>query len=77
MSENLNTIPDSRLFAALTCNEADVLGASLHSGQTKVSKVTGRYDLSEEIHDIMADLREARRQRWNTEHPDFTYEFSQ
>lgn len=60
------------IFSALTVKEADVLKSVLGTGAAVAVHVsTGNHDLYMETHRVMADIGEARRQRWNRENPDY------
>jgi hypothetical protein len=63
------------LFAPLTTDESEILHTHLWSGRSKQTRVHG-YDedgMARETSEIVADLDEARRQRWNAENPAYAY----
>lgn len=59
-----------QMFAALTVSEADVLGSVLRSGAAVAVHVSaGNHDMFMDAYDVMDDISEARRRRWNRENP--------
>jgi hypothetical protein len=63
------------VFSPLTTDEADILHDHLWSGRSKQTHVHGYSEggIASETHEVVVDLDKARRERWNTEHPDHKY----
>jgi hypothetical protein len=63
------------VFAPLTIDESEILRDHLWSGRRKQAHVHGYVEggMARETSEIVEDLVEARRLRWNAEHPEHTY----
>jgi hypothetical protein len=63
------------VFSPLTTDESDILHDHLWSGRRKQTHVHGYCEdgIARETSEVVDDLDEARRHRWNAEHPDHTY----